>query len=191
MTGLAPMQTPAWQLSRLRAAVAVAARCAVRLGRIRADAGLCDARAHVVALVGRRAGHRAAAGAALALAGRPAVQGFESLHVVPFALPAQKPQGILIFAVRQPPGMKQWPALPLKNCSLLAVHVALNRQCPNGSRNVAWPLVLVVLFADVMPSLEERRHRPPRDRDARPVDDRHHRRLADADRRRCAPRLAQ
>ena len=60
----------------------------------------------------------------------------------------------MIFAVRQPLGMKQWPALPLKKVSLLALHFALNCQCANGSRNVAWPLVFVFLFADVIPSVD-------------------------------------
>ena len=82
------------------------------------------------------------------------MHGFESLHVVPFALPAQKPHGITIFAVKQLPGMKQWPALPLKNCSVLPLHVARKRQCANGNRKVAWPLVFVVLLPDVMPSSE-------------------------------------
>jgi hypothetical protein len=35
---------------------------------------------------------------------------------------------------------------------LVPLHFALNCQCANGSRKVAWPLVFVVLFPDVMPS---------------------------------------
>ena len=82
------------------------------------------------------------------------VQGFWSSHAKPLAFPAHWPQGILIVAVAQPPGSAQWPALPLKNVSLLALHFALNCQCADGSRNVAWPLVSVVLLAEVMPSVD-------------------------------------
>jgi hypothetical protein len=82
------------------------------------------------------------------------VHGLWSSQAKPFAFPAHWPQGILIFAVRQPPGRKQWPALPLKNVSLLALHFALNCQWAKGRRNVAWPLAFVVLLADVMPSVD-------------------------------------
>jgi hypothetical protein len=34
------------------------------------------------------------------------------------------------------------------------LHFALNCQCANGSRNVACPLALVVLFAEVIPSVD-------------------------------------
>jgi hypothetical protein len=41
------------------------------------------------------------------------VHGFWSSHSVPFMAVVHCAHGILIFAVRQPPGMKQWPASPL------------------------------------------------------------------------------
>jgi hypothetical protein len=41
------------------------------------------------------------------------LQAVASSHAVPLAFPVHWPQGILIFAVRQPPGRKQCPALPL------------------------------------------------------------------------------
>jgi hypothetical protein len=82
------------------------------------------------------------------------VHGLWSSHAVPFAAVVHWPQGSLIFAVTQPPGMKQWPALPLKNVSLLPLHFALNCQCANGSRNVACPLAFVVLLPDVIPSVD-------------------------------------
>jgi hypothetical protein len=72
----------------------------------------------------------------------------------PFGFPVHWPQGILIFAVAQAPGRKQWPALPLQNCSLVPLQVARKRQCANGSRNVAWPLAFVVLLLAVIPSSE-------------------------------------
>jgi len=81
------------------------------------------------------------------------VHGLWSSQAKPFAFPVQRPHGILTVAVRQPPGMKQWPALPEKNGSLL-LHFDRNCQCANGRRNVAWPLAFVVLLADVIPSVE-------------------------------------
>ena len=82
------------------------------------------------------------------------LQAVASLHTVPFGCPVHCPHGMVIRAVKQPPGMKQWPALPLKKNSLLAAHLALNDQRANGSRKVAWPLALVVLLPAVIPSTE-------------------------------------
>jgi hypothetical protein len=81
------------------------------------------------------------------------LHGLWSSQAVPFAWPVHWPHGILTFAVTQPAAdVKQWPALPLKNGSLVVVHRARKRQCASGSRNVAWPLAFVVLLPDVMPS---------------------------------------
>jgi hypothetical protein len=82
------------------------------------------------------------------------LQAVASLHAVPSDCPVHCPHGIVIFAVRQPPGMKQWPSLPLKKNSLLAAHLALNDQRANGNRKVAWPLAFVFLLAAVIPSTE-------------------------------------
>jgi hypothetical protein len=77
-----------------------------------------------------------------------------SSQAKPFAFPVHCPHGILIFAVAQSPGMKQCPALPLKKNSLFAAHFALNCQWANGNRNVACPLVFVFLLFAAIPSSE-------------------------------------
>ena len=75
VTGLAPVQVPAWQVSACGAGVAVAAAGAVRLGRVRASARGRIAGPDVVALVRRRADDRRPGGAGTGPADLSAVAG--------------------------------------------------------------------------------------------------------------------
>ena len=192
VTGLPPVQTPAWQLDVCVQALPSLHDVPLALGGSEHDAGLRAARARFVARVAGRAVHRVRAGALLVLAGRRA-----RARVLVVARGAVRLTGALAarhrdLRRRRTPETRQWPALPLKNCSLFAVHVARNRQCANGSRNVAWPLAFVVLLSARDPCfVGKRRHRLARHRRARAVDHGHHGRRADQDARAtCSPARA-